>query len=137
MSRWRSSCRERGRRWQRVKLDELVVTSDGRALRFARRLSLPERIAKWGHRLVARAQGIVRRFIFLTFFALAYALSWVFGWLFDLAFAVFPPFAPWFVEHATGTMVVVVTVEVAILLHLMARRVPAWIDNGYRHETGR
>jgi hypothetical protein len=25
--------------------------------------------------------------------------------------------------------------EVAILLHLMARRVPAWIDNAYKHEN--
>jgi hypothetical protein len=32
-------------------------------------------------------------------------------------------------------MVAVVAVELGILLHLMARRVPAWIDNGYRHEN--
>ena len=119
----------------RVKVDELEVAHEGRRLHFKRQLGMAQRVAKAWHRGVAALQAVVRRFIFLTFFALAYALSWVFGLAFDLAFGLFPPFAVWFVEHATATMVVIIVAEVAFLLHLMARRVPAWIDNGYRHEN--
>lgn len=33
------------------------------------------------------------------------------------------------------TLVAVVAVEIAILLYMMARRIPTWIDNAYRHEN--
>jgi hypothetical protein len=131
----REYCESRGRPWERVRLDELEVATGEQRLRFARRSSPALWLAKWGHRLTAGAQNVVRRFLFLTFFALAYVLSEVFGWLFDVAFTVFPGFAVWFVEHATVSMVAVIATELGILLHLMARRVPAWIDNGYRHEN--
>ena len=131
----REYCASRGRPWERVRVDELELATDGQRLRFERRSSPTRWLAKWTHRLTARVQGVVRRFLFLTFFALAYLLSWAFGWLFDQAFTMAPGFAVWFAEHPTVTMVAVVAVELGILLHLMARRVPAWIDNGYRHEN--
>ena len=33
------------------------------------------------------------------------------------------------------TLLAVVAVEIAILLYMMARRIPTWIDNAYRHEN--
>ena len=87
------------------------------------------------HRVIAALQGVVRRGIFLTFFALACLLAQVFGWALDVAFNLSTPFALWVAAHTTLTLVVVVLVEIAILLYMMARRIPTWIDNAYRHEN--
>src|SRR6266545_426459 len=54
-----------GLTWERERIDELEVIGDGARLRFARRLSPLQRLAKAYHRAVAAAQGVVRRFIFV------------------------------------------------------------------------
>src|SRR6266566_6472804 len=56
-------------------------------------------------------------------------------WAFDIAFDLSPRFAIWVASHTTVTLVAVVVTELAILLYLMTRRIPTWIDNGYRHEN--
>jgi len=87
------------------------------------------------HRVIAALEAVVRNGIFLTFFALAWALAHVFGWALDRSFDLCPHFAVWVATHAALTFVTVVTVEIAILLYMMARRIPTWIDNAYRHEN--
>jgi len=77
----------------------------------------------------------VRRFLFLTFFGLAYVLATVTGWLMDLAFDRWPGFALWVANHVGITLTAIMLLQVAILLHLMARRIPAWIDNSYKHAS--
>jgi hypothetical protein len=37
--------------------------------------------------------------------------------------------------HIVVTEVVIIGAELALLLYLMARRIPTWIDNGYKHEN--
>jgi hypothetical protein len=32
-------------------------------------------------------------------------------------------------------MIAIVVFELAFLLYMMVRRIPTWIDNGYRHEN--
>jgi len=84
---------------------------------------------------VLLAQGVVRRFLFITFFAAAYALAQLFGWGFDWAFETWPRFGLWVADHVGLTITVTIVVEMAILLQLMTRRIPAWIDNGYKHQN--
>ena len=129
------TCARLGLTWERERIDELEVIGDDVRLHFARRLTPLDRLAKASHRVIAALQGVVRRGIFLTFFALAWLLAQVFGWALDLAFNLSTPFALWVAAHTTLTLVVVVLVEIAILLYMMARRIPTWIDNGYRHEN--
>src|SRR5216117_351715 len=129
------TCARLGLTWERERIDELEVIGDGTRLHFARRLTPLERLAKAAHRVIAALQGVVRRGIFLTFFALAWLLAQLFGWALDVAFNLSTPFALWVAAHTTLTLVVVVLVEIAILLYMMARRIPTWIDNGYRHEN--
>src|SRR5213083_601730 len=129
------TCARLGLTWERERVDELEVIGDDARLHFARRLTPLERLAKAAHRVIAALQGVVRRGIFLTFFALAWLLAQLFGWALDVAFNLSTPFALWVAAHTTLTLVVVVLVEIAILLYMMARRIPTWIDNGYRHEN--
>ena len=49
--------------------------------------------------------------------------------------AEFPGRALWVANHVGITLTAIMLLEVAILLHLMARRIPAWIDNSYKHAS--
>ena len=124
-----------GGRPRQVPLEELEVTGDGIRLRFARITTPWDRFRRLWHGAVLLAQGIVRRFLFITFFAAAYALAELFGWGFDWAFETWPRFGLWVADHVGLTITVTIVVEMTILLQLMTRRVPAWIDNGYKHQN--
>ena len=124
-----------GGRPRQVPLEELEVTGDGIRLRFARITTPWDRFRRLWHGAVLLAQGIVRRFLFITFFAAAYALAELFGWGFDWAFETWPRFGLWVADHVGLTITVTIVVEMAILLQLMTRRIPAWIDNGYKHQN--
>ncbi len=124
-----------GGRPRPVPLEELEVTGNGVRLRFARITTPWSRWRRLWHNTVLLAQGIVRRFLFITFFAAAYALAQLFGWGFDWAFETWPRFGLWVADHVGLTITVTIVVEMAILLQLMTRRVPAWIDNGYKHQN--
>ena len=124
-----------GGRPRQVPLEELQVTGDGVRLRFARIATPWGRLRRLWHDAVLLAQGIVRRFLFVTFFAAAYALAQLFGWGFDWAFETWPRFGLWVADHVGLTITVTIVVEMAILLQLMTRRIPAWIDNGYKHQN--
>ena len=124
-----------GGRPRQVPLEELEVTGDGVRLRFARITTPWDRFRRLWHGAVLLAQGIVRRFLFITFFAAAYALAELFGWGFDWAFETWPRFGLWVADHVGLTITVTIVVEMTILLQLMTRRVPAWIDNGYKHQN--
>ena len=128
-------CAQLGLTWERERIDELEVIGDDARLHFARHLTPFQRLAKASHRAIAAVQSVVRNWIFLTFFALAWVLAQVFGWALDVAFSLSTPFALWVAEHTVLTLIAVVAVEIAILLYMMARRIPTWIDNAYRHEN--
>ncbi len=129
------TCGQLGLTWERERIDDLEVVGDGARLHFARRLTPLQRLAKVSHRVIAALQAVVRHGIFLTFFALAWVLAQVFGWALDASFDLSPRFAVWVATHTALTLVAVVTIEIAILLYMMARRIPTWIDNAYRHEN--
>jgi len=118
---------------RRVPLEDLEVTGHGVQLHFARPVTLGGRLRRLWHGAVLLAQGFVRRFLFVTFFGVAYVLGQLFGWAYDWAFEKWPRFGLWVADHVGLTITITIVVEMAILLQLMTRRIPAWIDNGYKH----
>jgi hypothetical protein len=132
----REVCAEVGERCVPEPVRELeVVGGEGSRLRFTRRSSFLDPLRRAYHEAVTFAQGAVRRFLFISFFALAYALANAMSWLLDRAFDLWPAFALWVADHTGITLTAIIAFEVVVLLHLMARRIPAWIDNGYKHEN--
>ena len=110
-----------------------VHGEDGTKLTFGAVASPFRLLRRAYHELVTLAQGVVRRFLFITFFALAYVLATFTSWLLDRAFEQWPLFGLWVADHVGITLTAIMLLEVVVLLHLMARRIPAWIDNSYKH----
>ncbi|MBI2403431.1 MAG: hypothetical protein HYV20_12010, partial [Gemmatimonadetes bacterium] len=94
-----------------------------------------QRIAKTAHRWIAALEGLIQGWTFVSFFVMAWLLAQVVDWGFSLGFTLWPAFAVWFGRHAAFAMAAVVILELALLVYLMARRIPTWIDNAYRHEN--
>lgn len=65
---------------------ELVVRGEGETLHFGPHAGVLSLLRRGYHEAINAAQTVVRQFLFLTFFALAYVLATVTGWLMDLAF---------------------------------------------------
>ena len=129
----REVCADAGLSAVPEQVGELEVRGEGQVLHFGAH-SRPSNLLQRGyHEAINAAQAVVRRFLFITFFALAYVLASVTSWLMDLAFERWPGFALWVADHVGITLTAIMLLEVAILLHLMARRIPAWIDNSYKH----
>lgn len=112
---------------------QLELRGEGMTLHFGPHTSAHSWVRRGYHEAINAMQSVVRRFLFVTFFALAYVLATVTGWLMDAAFERWPGFALWVANHVGITLTAIMLLEVAILLHLMARRIPAWIDNSYKH----
>jgi hypothetical protein len=129
------ACAQRGWAWQRERVDELAVSGEGLHLRFERRLTIWQRVAKSVHRWIADLDGFIKDWTFASYFILAYLLGQVLDVAFSGLFALWPASAVWFVDHATFAMVVIVILELALLVYLMARRIPTLVDNAYRHEN--
>lgn len=128
-------CAQRRWAWQRERIDQIEVAGQGLRLRFERRLTLAQRAAKTAHRWIAALEGLIQGWTFVSFFVMAYLLAQVVDGGFSVGFALWPAFAVWFGEHAAVAMAVVVFLELLLLVYLMARRVPTWVDNAYRHEN--
>ncbi len=122
-------------RWTPEVAEDLEVVGDGVRLHFARRRSLMDRLRQAYHNAMSEAQRVVRSFLFISFFAFAYLLANLVSWVLDRAFELWPKFALWVADHIAITLTAILLLEVAVLLHLMARRIPAWIDNAYRHQN--
>jgi hypothetical protein len=128
-------CAQRGWTWERERVDEMEVSGEGLHLRFQRRLTLWQRLAKSAHRWIADVDGFIKDWTFATYFILAYLLGQALDVAFSLLFTLWPASAVWFAGHATPAMVGIVILELALLVYLMARRIPALVDNAYRHEN--
>jgi len=124
-----------GGTWERVPIDELELAANGTRLRFARRLRLRDRCARLYHRSVAAVERWMGRYTFLTFFAVAFLVAKIFGWGFSYAFRVSFAFQTWFFAHSWLTLPLAIALQLGVLLYLMARLIPTWIDNSYRHEN--
>ena len=128
-------CAQRGWGWQRERVDEIAVSGEGLRLRFERHLTLGQRMAKSIHRWIADVDGFIKDWTFASYFILAYLLGQVFDVAFSVLFTLWPAFAVAFVNHAVLVMSGIVVLELALLVYLMARPIPTWVDNAYRHEN--
>ena len=83
------------------------------------------------------ALGLFARFMgsntFLTFFAAAYLLAQTVGFALTAVLIRLPAFAELFFRFFPITLPLVVLGQMAILLWLIGRKLPAVIDNNYRH----
>ncbi len=125
----------KGGAWERVRIDELELAANGTRLRFARRLTLRDRLARLYHRTVAAVERWMGRYTFITFFAVAFLVAKLFGWGFSYAFRASFAFQSWFFAHPWLTLPLAIALQLGVLLYLMARQIPTWIDNSYRHEN--
>lgn len=118
--------------YERVAVAELLIPQA--ALYFA----LPSR-QSWRRLLSAAhtALGMCARFMgsntFLTFFAAAYLLAQAVSLGLTFALTRLPLLAEWFFRYFVVTLPLVVLAQMAILLWLIGRKLPAIIDNHYRH----
>ena len=128
-------CAQRGWTWQRERVDEMTVSGEGLHLRFQRRLTSWQRLVKSVHRWIADVDGLIKDWTFASYFILAYLLGQVLDVAFSLLFTIWPASAVVFLNHAAAAMVLIVILELAVLVYLMARRIPTWVDNAYRHEN--
>jgi len=94
----------------------------------------------WWRRLRAAghtALGLFARFMgsntFLTFFAAAFLLAQAASVALNFALTRMPAFAEWFFRYFVITLPLVVLGQMAVLLWLIGRQLPAVIDNNYRH----
>jgi len=125
----------RGRGWRRVRLDRLVVTDGERRVAFGRRLTLGQKLYRYTLRARAWAERQMGRFSFITFFLLAFLLAHGVNRVLNFAFARSFPFQNWFFDWAPLTIPLVLFFQMVLLVRLMARDIPTWIDNHYRHEN--
>ncbi len=128
-------CVARDRWYRRVRLDRLVV-SDGRAeLAFGRRLTLAQSLHRRGLRGVAAVERFMGTYSFVAFFAFAYAIAQGVSLALEFVLVRSYVFQEWFFRLSWVTIPLVLLFQVAVLVYLMARRIPTWIDNHYKHEN--
>lgn len=128
-------CAAQGKTYRRVRLDRLAVAGDGKAIRFARRLTVAKSLQRHLLRSLAWVERQMGRYSFLTFFAIAYLISWVVGQGLALGFRYSFAFETWFFHHLIATLPLVSLFQLVLLVYLMVRTIPTWIDNHYRHEN--
>ena len=131
----RELCRQRGRVYRRVWLDRMRVSDGVQKFAYGRRLTLLDDLRRYGMRGLAWLERMLGHFSFLAFFGVAYVIaivvSGVINWGFSLSFA----FQTWFFNYQWLTIPIVLVIQIGLLLYLMVRRIPTWIDNHYRHEN--
>ena len=125
----------RGRGWRRVPLDRLEVSDGQRQMTFGRRLTLAQKLYRYTLRVRAWSERQMGRYSFITFFALAFLLAHAVSEALNFTFARSFTFQNWFFDWAPITIPLVLFLQLALLVRLMARDIPTWIDNSYRHEN--
>jgi hypothetical protein len=127
--------RARGERWEHVPIEELEVSGQETHLRFQRRPSWRQRLERLRHEIQARAERAMGRHSFFTFFVAALGVAELAGRLLEQVVRRLPAFGIWFFDHMLLTVPLLIAAQMAVTLYLMARVIPTWIDNAYRHES--
>jgi hypothetical protein len=128
-------CAAQGRVPRRVHLDRLTVSDGKRLYTYQRRLTLPQHIYRRALWVLAWLERQMGRHSFITFFVLAYVIAKLVSMGLNLAFIRSFAFQSWFFQYQAVTIPFVLLVQIGLLVYLMARRIPTWIDNHYRHEN--
>jgi hypothetical protein len=128
-------CRARDLTYRRVRLDRLTVSDGRQELLFGRRLSAVDQLRRYGMRSLAWLERQMGTYAFIAFFILAYIIALVVSGALAAAFARSFAFQEWFFAYQWLTIPLVLLLQIGFLVYLMARRIPTWIDNHYRHEN--
>ncbi|MDA2913681.1 M28 family metallopeptidase [Acidobacteriia bacterium AH_259_A11_L15] len=128
-------CAAQGKEPTRVRLDQLTVSDEKRSYTYARRLTFTDRLYRGGLRVLAWLERQMGRHSFIAFFVLAYGIAKVVSAAMNLAFAYSFAFQSWFFRYQVVTIPLLLVFQIGLLVYLMARRIPTWIDNNYRHEN--
>jgi hypothetical protein len=128
-------CAKGGLKCRRVRLDRLEVEKDNRRLVFARSLTLVDHLRRRGLRALAWLERQMGRHSFLTFFVGALLLSELVTRILIFVFMWSYAFQEWFFRYQFITMPSVLILQIGLLVYLMVRRIPTWIDNNYRHSN--
>jgi hypothetical protein len=124
-----------GGSWKRVRVEELEVNGEGLTLRFARKRTVRHFVERVVRRTLAAAERTMGRYSFLTFFAFAWGIAEAVGRGLAALFGAVPRLGLWFFDHLVLTLPLVMVLQVGMLLLLISRWIPTWIDNAYRHEN--
>ena len=128
-------CRDRGKGCRRVRVDRLVVTDGEQELVFARRLTALDWARRYCHRALGALGVWVGRYSFIAFLLLAYGVALLVATVLDFFFFRSFAFQELFFTHQWISMSLVIVFQLGLLAYLMARAIPTWIDNHYRHEN--
>lgn len=128
-------CAARGKTFRRVRLDRVTVSDQQRQFVYGRHLTPIQHLQRRALRLLAGLERQMGRHSFLTFFLLAFVIAMLVSKGLNLTFARSFGLQTWFFAYAWMTIPLVVFFQIGVLVYLMARRIPTWIDNHYRHEN--
>ncbi len=128
-------CRERGKRCRRVRVDRLRVGNGEQELEFGRRLTAVDWMRRYWHRALGALGRWVGSYSFIAFLLVAYGVAWSVAQVLDFFFFRWFAFQELFFTYQWISMSLLIVFQLALLAYLMARAIPTWIDNHYRHEN--
>src|SRR5262249_19642715 len=111
-----------------------VRGADGH-VRFRRHRTGRQAVESLARRTVARVERSMGRYSFFVFFVMAWTVAELAGRGIELTVVRFPRFGIWFFDHLLLSVPLWTDGQMAVMLYFMARRIPPWIDNAYRHES--
>jgi hypothetical protein len=118
-----------GKSWRRIPVTEIHVQG-GPA--FLRRFGLARSLRAAWPGAVGNFEEWMGRYSFATFFLTAYLVSKGFHWALNRVFATWSAFAIWFFHFSWITIPGALAVELALIIYLIAVRLPAAMDNSYK-----
>ncbi|MGH9787273.1 MAG: hypothetical protein ACRD4U_01045, partial [Candidatus Acidiferrales bacterium] len=128
-------CRERGKSCRRVRLDRLIVRNGEQESVFARRLTAIDSVRRYWHRALGALGVWVGRYSFIAFLLVAYGVAFLVAEVLNFFFFRSFAFQELFFTHQWISMPLLIVFQLGLLAYLMARAIPTWIDNHYRHEN--
>jgi hypothetical protein len=128
-------CHQRGKRCRRVRVDRLILSNGEQELVFARRLTAVDWARRYGHRALGALGRWVGSYSFIAFLLVAYGVALAMGTALNFLFFRWYAFQELFFAYEWVSMTLLIGFQLAMLGYLMARAIPTWIDNHYRHEN--
>jgi hypothetical protein len=123
----------RGKAFRRVRLDRLVVEDGEREFRFERRLTTMDSLRRATGRALAWLGRQAGRYSFILFFGVAFVIAQAVSTALNAAFLRWFWFQMWFFGTLYLTLPVVMVFQLGVMLYLMVRAIPCFIDNQYKH----
>lgn len=125
--------RKIGARVERVPLRELAVHAPGGMLLFKRKVSPAARISAAWQTALGNFERLLGSNTFLAYFGGAYVIAQAVDAALNFSFRSSVAFAEFFFKYFWATLPLLVAAQLSIVLWLIGVRIPAMIDNNYKH----